>query len=183
MIDPRTAPLEVLQQALGGPQPCVDVRIIPGVFSPNLCRALAREHEAAETRKSGFMWGPDEIVRPDVKSRNDHYLDADQSEYVADILRGNGLPAPFERHLVARYDAPAGHFAAHRDDVFPGTQHRKWAVSINLNDDFEGGHLDLPECGATIRAPMGAAVVFAASTLHSVAPVTAGRRYAYLTFF
>lgn len=183
MIDPRTAPLEVLQQALGGPQPCVDVRIIPGVFAREFCAQLISEHSSRQARESGFMWGPDEIVRPDVKSRRDVYLESALAWWAEKHLRYADIEGHFERHLVARYDAPTGHFAAHRDDVFPGTQHRKWAVSINLNDDFEGGHLDLPECGATIRAPIGAAAVFAASTLHSVAPVTAGRRYAYLTFF
>jgi predicted 2-oxoglutarate/Fe(II)-dependent dioxygenase YbiX len=56
-------------------------------------------------------------------------------------------------------------------------------VSINLNDEFEGGELSFPEYGPrSFKPPPGAAVVFSCSLLHAVSRVTQGRRYAFLPF-
>ncbi|MBW8879886.1 MAG: 2OG-Fe(II) oxygenase, partial [Asticcacaulis sp.] len=67
--------------------------------------------------------------------------------------------------------------------VTKGTAHRRFAVSINLNNDFEGGELSFPEYGPRgFKPPVGGAVVFACALLHAVSPVTRGRRYAFLPF-
>jgi predicted 2-oxoglutarate/Fe(II)-dependent dioxygenase YbiX len=89
-----------------------------------------------------------------------------------------------ERDLVARYDAETGgHFGPHRDDTGLLVAHRRFAVSINLNDDFDGGEISFPEFSPQgIKAPPGTAVVFSASLLHQVSRVTRGRRYVFLTF-
>jgi predicted 2-oxoglutarate/Fe(II)-dependent dioxygenase YbiX len=89
-----------------------------------------------------------------------------------------------ERYLVACYAAEdAAHLQPHRDNTTAGTAHRRFAVSINLNDDFTGGELNFPEYGARrYRAPPGGAIVFSGSLLHAVSPVTQGRRYAFLPF-
>ncbi len=61
--------------------------------------------------------------------------------------------------------------------------HRRFAVSINLNADFDGGEISFPEYSPrTFKAAPGTAVVFSASILHQVSPVTRGRRYVFLTF-
>jgi predicted 2-oxoglutarate/Fe(II)-dependent dioxygenase YbiX len=89
-----------------------------------------------------------------------------------------------ERYLIGCYDAgEGGHFAPHRDNTTPGTAHRRFAVSVNLNDDFEGGEVSFPEYGPRgLKAPPGGAVVFSCSLLHAVSRVTRGRRYAFLPF-
>ncbi|HEX9168030.1 MAG TPA: 2OG-Fe(II) oxygenase [Roseiarcus sp.] len=89
-----------------------------------------------------------------------------------------------ERDLVARYDAESGgHFGPHRDDTGISVAHRRFAVSINLNADFDGGEISFPEYSPrTFKAAPGTAVVFSASILHQVARVTRGRRYVFLTF-
>lgn len=92
-------------------------------------------------------------------------------------------PTRIERHIVACYEAEAGHFRPHRDNTTKGTAHRRFAVTINLNGDYDGGDLRFPEFGARIyRAPPGGAVVFSCSLLHEATPVTRGRRFAYLPF-
>jgi hypothetical protein len=79
--------------------------------------------------------------------------------------------------------ATAGHFHRHRDNDNVGAQHRRFAVTINLNHDYEGGDLVFPEFGRRLdRAPMGGAVVFSCGALHQVMPVTKGRRFAFLAF-
>jgi predicted 2-oxoglutarate/Fe(II)-dependent dioxygenase YbiX len=89
-----------------------------------------------------------------------------------------------ERYLVGRYDAETGgHFRPHRDNTAPVVAHRRFAVTINLNEGYEGGDLRFPEFGSeTYRAPPGDAIVFSCSLLHEVTQVTRDRRYAFLSF-
>jgi predicted 2-oxoglutarate/Fe(II)-dependent dioxygenase YbiX len=92
--------------------------------------------------------------------------------------------ARMERYIVSCYAAEdGGHFAAHRDNTTAGTAHRRFAVSVNLNDDFDGGEVSFPEYGPrSFKAPSGGAVVFSCSLLHKVSRVKRGRRYAFLPF-
>ena len=63
------------------------------------------------------------------------------------------------------------------------TAHRRFAVSVNLNEDYEGGEISFPEYGPRrYRPAAGAALVFSCSLLHGVSPVTRGRRYVFLPF-
>ncbi|GEN64996.1 2OG-Fe(II) oxygenase [Acetobacter oeni] len=89
-----------------------------------------------------------------------------------------------DRMLVACYDSSdQGCFGAHRDNTVNGARHRLFAISINLNDDFEGGDLWFPEFSPRgFRPPAGGAVIFSCGLLHAVRPVTRGRRYACLPF-
>jgi predicted 2-oxoglutarate/Fe(II)-dependent dioxygenase YbiX len=94
------------------------------------------------------------------------------------------MPTRMERNIVCCYAAEDGaHFRPHRDNTTKGTAHRRFAVSINLNNDFEGGELSFPEYGSrSFKAPVGTAVVFSGSLLHAVSKVMRGRRYAFLPF-
>jgi predicted 2-oxoglutarate/Fe(II)-dependent dioxygenase YbiX len=89
-----------------------------------------------------------------------------------------------ERYIVACYSAEeGGHFRTHRDNTTKGTAHRRFAVSINLNEDFDGGEIRFPEYGPkSFKPPVGGAVVFSCSLLHAVSKMTRGRRYAFLPF-
>jgi predicted 2-oxoglutarate/Fe(II)-dependent dioxygenase YbiX len=89
-----------------------------------------------------------------------------------------------ERNLVACYSAEdEAHFGPHRDNTTKGTAHRRFAVSINLNTDFDGGEICFPEYGSrAFKPPAGAAVIFSCSLLHAVTRVTRGKRYAFLPF-
>jgi predicted 2-oxoglutarate/Fe(II)-dependent dioxygenase YbiX len=89
-----------------------------------------------------------------------------------------------ERYLVGCYRAgDQGHFEPHRDNTTKGTAHRRFAVSINLNADYDGGELGFPEYGPQLfKPPVGGAVVFSCSMLHRATTVTRGDRYAFLPF-
>src|SRR6202012_4605955 len=89
-----------------------------------------------------------------------------------------------ERFIVACYAAEdGGQFDAHRDNTTKGTAHRRFAVSLNLNDDYDGGEISFPEFGPRgFKPPPGAAVLFSCSLLHAASPVTRGRRYVFLPF-
>src|SRR5215468_9534441 len=89
-----------------------------------------------------------------------------------------------ERFLVGCYSVEdGGHFVAHRDNTTKGTAHRRFAASVNLNADFDGGEVSFPEYGPRgLKPPPGGAVVFSCSLLHAVSKVTRGSRYAFLPF-
>jgi len=90
----------------------------------------------------------------------------------------------FEGFKIACYDsATGGFFRPHRDNLTPATAHRAFALTLNLNDSYEGGQLRFPEYGNQLYRPdAGAALVFSGSHLHEVREVTAGRRFVLLSF-
>lgn len=175
------------------------VLVLPRVFEPALCQALVDYYDKHGGRESGFMRDIDgkttALLDPSHKRRRDCTIE-DQALQAACMERIRLRLAPeihkafqfqatrVERQIVACYDAEEqGHFRAHRDNTTKGTAHRRFAVSLFLNNDYEGGMLRFPEFGpALYRAQRGGAVVFSCSLLHEATPVTRGRRYMYLPF-
>lgn len=90
----------------------------------------------------------------------------------------------FEGFKIGCYDeADAGHFEAHRDNLSTATEHRRFGLTLNLNDDYEGGELVFAEYGPTrYRPAAGEALLFSGSQLHEVRPVTRGRRFVLVSF-
>lgn len=88
-----------------------------------------------------------------------------------------------EAWALSCYDATdGGMLHPHRDCASAETQHRRFTVSVALNDTYHGGALRFREYGEqTYNLPVGAAAVFSAALLHEVLPVTAGRRFALVT--
>ena len=90
------------------------------------------------------------ITDPKFKRRKDHYLsdreliEALQKRFIRRVMPEITKVHQFkvtrmERYVVSCYDAEdGGHFSAHRDNTTKGTAHRRFAVSVNLNDDFDG---------------------------------------------
>ncbi len=172
---------------------------IPRVFEPDLCQALIDHYRKTGGEESGFMRDIDGkttlVLDPAHKRRRDALID-DQAlmDRARERVRRRIVPeirkafqfdvTRIERDIVACYPAEdAAHFRAHRDNTTKGTAHRRFAVSINLNDDFEGGTLSFPEySNRQYKIPAGAAVVFSCNLLHKVVPVTRGERFAYLPF-
>jgi predicted 2-oxoglutarate/Fe(II)-dependent dioxygenase YbiX len=90
----------------------------------------------------------------------------------------------FEGFKIGCYHAEdEGFFSAHRDNISPATAHRKFALTLNLNEDYDGGELRFPEYGPDrYRPAAGEAVVFSGAHLHEVLPVTRARRFVLLSF-
>ena len=175
------------------------VLVIPDVFEPGFCRHLIGLYEQNGGEESGFMREIDGKTvpahDPSHKRRKDFTItDPNLIRQVQNriIRRVNPeiekvhffTPTRMERYIVSCYAAEdGGHFRAHRDNTTSGTAHRRFAVSINLNADFEGGEVSFPEYGPrSYKAPPGGAVVFTTPMLHAVSKVTSGRRYAFLPF-
>jgi predicted 2-oxoglutarate/Fe(II)-dependent dioxygenase YbiX/peroxiredoxin len=176
------------------------VLILPNVFEPEFCRYLIDYHEINGGRDSGFMQEVGgkavEMHDPEWKRRKDYTI---TDEALIEMIKtrmgrrvGSMMQRTFqfkmsrmERHLIACYSAEdGGHFGPHRDDTVKATEHRRFAASINLNADFDGGEVSFPEFGSRpLKMPIGAALIFSASLLHRVSKITRGRRYVFVPFF
>lgn len=176
------------------------ILILPNLIPPELCRSLMElfehrpnmEGEVATLDHDGI---PRSRVDRAKKSRRDMPIAPEDALYP--ILRNALLQrcapeiarafqvkvAHLDRVIVARYDDTGGWFRRHRDNVGENVAFREFAVSVNLNTDYEGGHLLFPEYNDhRYRPPAGAAAIFSGAVLHEVAPVTRGQRYVLLTF-
>jgi hypothetical protein len=181
------------------PCPSAPILTLGHVFEPELCAHLVNCFEQSGGKDSGFMQDQGgrsfENFDNSWKRRRDFHLT--DAKLIANLRVRIGRricpeirkafqmrPTRIERDLVARYDSETGgHFGPHRDDTGIAIAHRRFAVSINLNADFEGGEISFPEYSPqTFKVAPGTAVVFSASILHEVSRVTRGRRYVFLTF-
>jgi prolyl 4-hydroxylase len=88
-----------------------------------------------------------------------------------------------ELYKICSYDAETdGRFHAHRDTPSP-FQHRRYAMSLFLNDDYEGGEFELPEYNFKIKPKANCALIFPGICSHKVNQVTNGSRRVIITFF
>jgi predicted 2-oxoglutarate/Fe(II)-dependent dioxygenase YbiX/peroxiredoxin len=175
------------------------VLTLPRILEPEVCEALIAYYRAGQATASGFARDEggrtvqhiDTFLkrRTDVTIEDDALLAAIQSRLEDRLFpmvkRALGWQAQhIERYLICRYaEEDLGFFSPHRDDVTAGTAHRKFAVSLNLNDGYEGGDLRFPEFGRrTYRPPAGGATVFCCSLLHEATPVTRGERFVFVPF-
>ena len=183
-----------------GPDVLVPVLMLPDVFEPEFCTRLIDYYDRSDSQLSGVFTqsadGPSRVVtdtgfkrRRDCPVRDRPLVEQIQARIirrvVPEIRKAYQFEATqLERLILASYDASdRGCFGAHRDNTVAATQHRRFAVSINLNKDFEGGELVFPEFSRrSYRPGAGGAIVFSCALLHLVTPVTAGRRLACLPF-
>lgn len=175
------------------------VLVLPRVFEPAFCRTLIELYERQGGEESGYMVERDGKTvgvvdgkhkrRKDVLIKDPGLVAAARARIlrrvVPEIEKAHQFTCTrMERYIVACYAAEdGGHFRAHRDNTTRGTAHRRFAVSVLLSDDYEGGEVRFPEYGPRAYKPAaGGAVVFSCSLLHTVSKVTAGKRYAFLPF-
>jgi peroxiredoxin/predicted 2-oxoglutarate/Fe(II)-dependent dioxygenase YbiX len=190
---PRETPRHLTTQA--------PVLLIPNVLSPELCRQLIQIWMTEGHDDSGFMKrdGDKTVGYLDYrhKVRQDHFMaDGEAKTLIDKIMQRRVFPeiekafdykvSRRETYKIACYESErGGYFRPHRDNTTGGTKHRKFAMTLNLNaDQYEGGYLRFPEYGAHLYKPdTGSAVIFSCSLLHEATDVTAGHRFALLSFF
>lgn len=178
------------------------VLVLPRVFTDAFCDELIGFFDADGGHESGVLymeggkerWAP----APDIKSRRDVYIrDEIMAGRVRDRLRDTVLPEiercfqfqvkSHEPWKLVRYGGEKpGYFRPHRDNVTRDVAHRRFAMTLNLNEpeSYEGGRLRFPEHGPHLyQPPRGGAIVFSCSLVHEATEVTRGTRYALLGFF
>ena len=173
--------------------------VVPDVLSPDQCAGLVQVWRDEGHRETGVEASAGgrraEQLSSAMKRRTDHIVaDPQRSRDIAamvgrrvmpEILRAFAYRATrFEGFKIVCYEASdRGFFSLHRDNLSPSTAHRRFALTLNLSDDYEGGQLRFPEYGPDrYRPPLGAALLFSCSLLHEVLDVTAGRRFVLLSF-
>lgn len=192
---------------LARPEPVVmrcpaPVLVLPRVLEPALCTELISTFEAHGGMESGVLyheggeqrWAP----APDIKIRRDMLVeDQDMQRRLRGLVSKRVLPEiersfnfrarrqePFK---MVRYGGESGgYFRPHRDNVTKDAAHRRFAITINLNDpeSYRGGQLRFPEHSPHLyQPPAGGAIVFSCSLVHEAVDVTEGHRYALLGFF
>lgn len=193
--------VEALPDPVADQDSFAPVLVIPKMLEPELCRdfiAYADEHGLEDSgymttdRATGKTIG---VIDHRHKRRFDCLIEDERLRLAlqARVLRrlAPQIEKAFqfklsrmERYLVACYESEGGGwFRPHKDNTTMGTAHRRFAISIALNDDYEGGGVRFPEFGRRIyNAPVGGAVVFSCSLLHEAVPVTSGRRLCLLPF-
>ena len=197
----------ILELTRGFPQPIehqpgeiqAPILIAPRIFEPEFCDMLIDYYRKTGSEDSGFMRDQNGktvgVYDYGTKRRRDCVIEDENirkqcmfrihDRLVPEIQRAYQFNATrMERYIVACYEGEhGGHFKAHRDNTTKGTAHRKFAVSLNLNDDYDGGFVWFPEFGRHLhKAPRGGACVFSCSLLHEATPVTRGTRYVFLPF-
>ena len=180
------------------------VLLLPNVVPAPLCAriiaAWRADHEEGAVRRRAGASGEAEggtrtkVVDYGMKKRLDHRpddaLNRDLSEAVMSRIGPEVYKAfqfrviALERFCIAAYEAGRGdYFKAHRDNTTEQTAKRRFAVTLNLNDDYQGGGLKFAEFGEDVYGTAaGGAVVFSCSLMHEALPVTKGTRFTALSF-
>lgn len=175
------------------------VLLVRDALVGQLCRRVVDAWESGDTTETGVetstAGGRHEVGDAQRKRRRDLTVtDPDLLRTLTDHIGRRVLPeltrafayeaTRFEGFKVGCYDdSSQGFFAPHRDNLSPATAHRRFALTLNLNEDYDGGELRFPEYGHQRYRPVpGEALVFSGSLLHEVLPVTRGRRFVLLSF-
>jgi 2OG-Fe(II) oxygenase superfamily len=176
------------------------VLLIPDVLPLEFCQTLIDGYVTSGGTESGFMRQEGQntviVLDPAIKRRRDwlltepallnqlnQYLGKRVIPEIAKVFQFRATR--FERYTVACYEAAnQGFFQPHRDNTAQGNAHRRFAMTLNLNANYEGGCLRFPEYSADLYSPVpGSAIVFSCSLLHEATPVISGQRLALLSFF
>lgn len=177
--------------------PMAPVLVLPRVFEPEFCAQVMRLWDKGDHKDTGVSSRYGNVGVLELKRTEDYMVvEPMMQKAISDRLAYRVGPElvkvfafdrefAFDAHVILSYSADGRHFfGAHRDNGAPTTADRAFAVSLNLNDDFDGGALIFPEyAGVKVSPPAGAAAVFSCSILHEALPVTRGRRFVLTTFF
>lgn len=88
-----------------------------------------------------------------------------------------------EKYKICCYNSDSnGRFNAHRDTPNP-YQHRKYALTLMLNEEYEGGEFELPEYNIKIKPKKNTAIIFPGICTHKVNSITGGSRRNIISFF
>lgn len=175
------------------------VLLIPNVLTPDICQALINVWQTQGNEETGVEQSVQQhrenIIDHSNKKRRDHVVtDEKLMRLISTTVGRRVMPeikkafhfeaTRFEGFKIVCYDSEEkGFFHAHRDNLSPATAHRRFALTLNLNADYEGGHLTFSEYGPHLYKPdAGGAVLFSSSHLHEVTPVTKGKRFTLLSF-
>ena len=208
-IDPATA-LDAIHRLLDDAQmseastwrvPHAPILVVPNVLTREECAQLIETFE----RGSPLMVRPPRPGELDGNYRIPVY-EHNRQDRIDEIIRNRETLAFLDERLfgrvvpmirkafafditrredlhIARYAGErGGNEMGHRDNVSATTAYRRFALSMNLNDDYDGGEVVFREFSNDgYRGEPGAAMVFSSSLLHEVLETTRGVRYTLIS--
>lgn len=80
-----------------------------------------------------------------------------------------------ENYYVKKWNTGSG-MGPHKDEQY-SEDNLAFSIVVYLNDNYEGGEINFPEKGVTIKPRLGSAVIFPSNEMHQVFPVISGERY------
>ena len=171
------------------------VMLLPRVLDVAYRERLIQVWEEEGSIETGVQNSSGDVLDASYKRRRDHTVhNAELLRELSSVVGRRVMPevrkafafraTRFEGFKIGCYDASTGgFFRPHRDNLTSSTAHRVFALTLNLNDGYEGGQLRFPEYGNQLYRPAaGAALIFSCALLHEVLDVTAGRRFVLLSF-
>lgn len=172
------------------------ILIVPHALDPEDCQTLIETYEKSDAFR---------IARPDAQSREDYKFlvsDYNRADRVDHVIHDQALLQRLDQRInervlpmiqkafafqvtrretlhIARYRGERkGIEIGHRDNAVPSSAYRRFALSISLNTNYEGGELVFREyAGKGYRGEVGTALVFSSSLLHEIEETRAGTRY------
>lgn len=177
--------------------PHAPVLLVPNVLSPEECAKLVESFETG----APFMIRPPRpgeiagsyripVYEHDRQDRVDQIIKDQNTLALLDerlfgrivpmIKKAFGFDVTRRENLhIARYVGErGGHRMGHRDNTSAATAYRRFALSMPLNDDYEGGEIVFREFSPKgYRPDPGTALIFSSSLLHEVMETTKGVRY------
>jgi hypothetical protein len=107
-------------------------------------------------------------------------------QYMAELNINNDLYYYDEDGIyIRKWDFPMRGMSAHRDYAYDGSGNARpveYTLCGYLNEDYEGGLIEFPEYGLSLKPPAGSAIVFAAHELHLVTDLIDRHRYMWSSF-
>jgi PKHD-type hydroxylase len=133
----------------------------------------------AQQVKNNRQIDPDDETVPEMRQIVADALDANQLLYSA------ARPRHIRPPLFSRY-VPGMEYGNHVDDAIMGGMRTDLSFTLFLSDPetYDGGELVIDSTAGEqeIKLPAGSAVLYPATSLHRVAPVTRGERLAAVTW-
>lgn len=183
--------------------PLVDyIRVYDGVFTSEECKTILNEYKndsGWESSKVGYNGIEDNNYRKcDIMNiSHQDIIEKNKSvrRSIDDLIHRKAIGA-VQKYVMEfpscclksdsgydllRYNT-GGFFKQHTDSYLE--QPRTLAMSINLNDDYEGGSLAFFNEEVTINGGLGSVIIFPANYMypHQIMEVTKGTRYAIVTW-
>ena len=170
------------------------VLLVENVLKPEICEELISIWRDGRKFTGRVGSGDRSVVNKQAKRRSDVHPSLETCGKLDTLLASTLLPeikkvfgfeiTNREMYKIGVYDASdGGLFLQHRDNHEEELAHRRVALTLNLNSNFEGGELNFPEYGTYGYKPMtGSCVVFPCALMHQAYPVRSGTRFMLVTF-
>ncbi len=159
------------------PASSAPILLLPNIFEPDFCLQLIEAHR--NNAQPDFLLDKNNELHQLIQQRVARRLLPE----IAKIFNFN--VTRIEKYSVNYRDSQnSGLNRYNRHNATPATEHRKFFVAINCNDDFVGGDHRFAEYSDAIYSPSaGGGIVASCNLIHEIMPISDGGKYSIIMFF